>query len=914
MGLTVITGGPNAGKTGIVYDTVRQAVAAGRSVQLLLPTLPDVRRAQQVLASDCPLGLEVGQLDRAIETQWELRGDGRRLVTKAERGALLARAWSEFSGQAAPGRGLTRVLASLARRASGPAVRQAGNATAAEIVGALAAYRRLLDRDGLIEFADAALLLARSAAASADLVVVHRFSDLGREQEAMIVGWAGSTDVVVTMPFDADVPATRLSSATVERLEHAGAAVRHCPATPTGIAEFDALATRLFGLGGAVEPSGAVSLWVAQGEEAEARAVADAVALALRKGTPPERIAVAFRDPARHYGWLRRALEERDVPADFDVQLPLAETPLGGAILRLWAFVTGGYRRADLGAFLRSPYSDMSADAIDIADERWRASRTPDGPGLVHALGDKRVAGLVKAMDDLARRPVDSDAVTVWQELAGALYSNGYPGEAPTPGGTALVDAAVHRTIVASADALSQVEGATAHDVVAELRAARVSRSAVEHAGHVQVMSVERLCTRRFDVVVLGGLTASEFPRSDTGDVLEGDAIQEAMDCLEIPRDPSEETARERLLFALAVTRARRSLVLVRQGADEEGRALRRSVFWDEALDIYRDPHDPEDMSGPELTEVLADVAAGGHESGARARVLRGDLDAAAVRAIAGELDVVSASEIEAYLACPYRWFMERVIRPRAPDLEIDGRVRGMIAHDALARFYRRLPEALGCRRVTAEIVADALALAADVTAEALRSAPDPRTLEERESFGRVARCVARLVEKDAAFLPGYEPVAVEWSFGRDDPVELGPFRLTGRADRIDSGPEGLVVIDYKTSSATPVARFEREGKVQLQLYAIAASRHFGSPVAGGLYRSLSAQEDRGFLRSDVASPGISRTDRCDEDAIEALLETSVSSAARAVEGMRCGRIEPAPDARKCSWCTASGYCPEGSR
>jgi len=142
----------------------------------------------------------------------------------------------------------------------------------------------------------------------------------------------------------------------------------------------------------------------------------------------------------------------------------------------------------------------------------------------------------------------------------------------------------------------------------------------------------------------------------------------------------------------------------------------------------------------------------------------------------------------------------------------------------------------------------------------------------------------------------------------------VGPFLLKGRVDRIDVGPEGLVIIDYKGSAATPVARFEKDGKVQLQLYAIAASRRFELPVAGGLYRSLAAPQDRGFIDASFDGPGIVRNDRLERDAIDRLLEQALEASATAVDGMRQGMIGPAPDQRRCGYCVASGFCDEALR
>lgn len=915
MGLTVITGGPNAGTTGVLYETVRGAVRDGRSAQLLLPTMPDVRRAQHALATDCPIGLGIGQLDRLIETEWALRGDGRRPVNRVERRALLSTAWRRVAPERSLGEGLLRLLSVLARRSAEEGPRGEPlppKGAAGPLVQAVITYRALLAQEGLVEPGEAARLLARGTAVPAELVVVHRFVDIGPAQCSVLLAWARSAEVLVSLPFDPAVPATAVTEGLIAHLEAAGAHVRACADQPARGAELDAVSRRLFAAGNAVTPAGAISLAVAQGPEAEARLAVAHVERALADDVAPERIVVAFRDPARHYPWLRRVLEEHGLVADYDVSLPAGETPLGRAILRAWAFATGGQKRSDLGAFLRSPYAGTPADAVDAADARWRAARTPDGPRLLEALprGDPGRA-LVSGMMNLAGLSLDGRGARMWQVWADTLLANGYPGDAPKPGGHALIDTAVHRALLDAVDALARIEGATAAQAVAALRETLVSQSSVEQPGHVQVMAVERLRSRRFDVVVLGGLTSSEFPRRGAGDTFEGDAVQEAMRALGVTYDQAEETARERLLFALSVTRARRSLTLLRQESDEEGRALRRSVFWDELLDVYRDPADPEDQRGPVPERLLAERIAGAETRAARACTPRGVLaDSQVLEQLATGLDTVGASDIEAYLACPYAWFVERVLRPWRPDVGIDPRVRGVVAHDALARVYRALPEATGKRRVTPETLPRALEVASGAIAEALATAPEAHTLEERRALGSVRSSVLGLVGRDAIFLPLYEPAELEWVFGRDDEaIDLGGFRLKGRVDRIDTGPEGLVVIDYKSSSATPAGRFLKEGKIQLQLYAIAASRRLGLPVAGALYRSLATLRDRGFLLPDVTAPGIVSTDRRSAEEIDELLGQAVETARTAVDAMRAGDIPSRPDDRRCSRCVAAGFC-----
>jgi hypothetical protein len=114
--------------------------------------------------------------------------------------------------------------------------------------------------------------------------------------------------------------------------------------------------------------------------------------------------------------------------------------------------------------------------------------------------------------------------------------------------------------------------------------------------------------------------------------------------------------------------------------------------------------------------------------------------------------------------------------------------------------------------------------------------------------------------------------------------------------------------VDYKRTSAASLKHIERDGLVQLQLYAVAASRVLGIPVAGGLYRSLKDSSDRGFVLRGV--PGSFKpADVVERDRLDALLEAATERAVRVAGVMRAGRIEPTPSADACRYCAASGFC-----
>ena len=96
---------------------------------------------------------------------------------------------------------------------------------------------------------------------------------------------------------------------------------------------------------------------------------------------------------------------------------------------------------------------------------------------------------------------------------------------------------------------------------------------------------------------------------------------------------------------------------------------------------------------------------------------------------------------------------------------------------------------------------------------------------------------------------------------------------------------------------------------MQLQLYAAAASRALGSPVAGGLYRSLKDRSDRGFVLEGVAG-AFNRNDVVSRQELDDLVGEAVSLAVDVAGRMRAGDIAPTPSPESCRYCSAAAFCP----
>lgn len=90
--MTIVTGLANTGKTGRVYDRVREAAASGLTPVLLLPSEPEVQRAVGELCRSGFVGISVLQFDRYLDSLWSLLGDGRVMGGRVQRTLLLQHA------------------------------------------------------------------------------------------------------------------------------------------------------------------------------------------------------------------------------------------------------------------------------------------------------------------------------------------------------------------------------------------------------------------------------------------------------------------------------------------------------------------------------------------------------------------------------------------------------------------------------------------------------------------------------------------------------------------------------------------------------------------------------------------------------------------------------------------------------
>jgi DNA helicase-2/ATP-dependent DNA helicase PcrA len=136
----------------------------------------------------------------------------------------------------------------------------------------------------------------------------------------------------------------------------------------------------------------------------------------------------------------------------------------------------------------------------------------------------------------------------------------------------------------------------------------------------------------------------------------------------------------------------------------------------------------------------------------------------------------------------------------------------------------------------------------------------------------------------------GQKPTGVEREFG----FNLGLNRVRGRFDRVDETPDGLVIVDYKSSDVRDQTRADQRARESLQLKIYALAQH---EMTG----RLPARVELRFLESGL----VGRHAPTPEDLIEA--RAAILEAAR---GIRQRWFEATPGYQTCRYCPYNQICP----
>ena len=442
----------------------------------------------------------------------------------------------------------------------------------------------------------------------------------------------------------------------------------------------------------------------------------------------------------------------------------------------------------------------------------------------------------------------------------------------------------------------------------------------------------------RYEAVVLLGLSEVLFPIVENPDPFLDENLRKDLG-LE-PRLGRHQAS----TFYQAFTRANKHLLLTRPYLTEEGETWQASVYWESTRKLFTEnavtkvnPSKPRPQSEAASSQELLfwavqqqklqysqDIELKNRWQGLQKthRILDARRAKLAQGIFEGNLSTFSnqfilkfssdytwsASRLETYKACPFRFFIDAMLKlepKESPELGLDVAQRGSIYHRILELVYKRAGE----QGVSPMEILD------EVAAEVFAKAPmidefRPSALWEVEK--------AELLEKLHITLEALElergqwkPLGFEQKFGIGSApplkfeVDGTIVQIRGLIDRLDISPYGqLRVIDYKSSSMHFSKTDLLNGsRLQLPIYALAAQDALGlGDVRDGFYWSINDAKASSIKLSSFKYEEIEGPDAAYQVAREHIQEI--------LEGTRAGKFEPkAPKGGCPDYCPVKSWC-----
>jgi ATP-dependent helicase/DNAse subunit B len=959
MALKLIVGPPNSGRTGAVLDGFRAAF--GRDPVLVVPTVDDVERFEEELTSEgaAVTGASVGTFKDLFALVAR--------ATDAPGGPALSRIQRRRLAREAASRGELKLLAASSRRPGFPAALEelvselqaalidpaalAERAAEAsdyerEIAGLYAAFIEARDELGwqdehTLAGAASVALRARPDDWQGRPVFLYGFDDLTREQLELVLELARSSAVTVALPWEDREALTDARGALFAELRDVdGVTIDRLEPTPrfTKSATLFELERRFGDPADEAEPianDGGLALLASAGELAEAEAVGGEVARLLHDGVRPGEIAIVLRDPGSAGSLYGRVLARFGIPVAVQADLDATRTLTGAGLIALIDAAVGRRRASDLLAYLRTP-GMASPSSVDWFERRVLRGRLRTADDALAAWtregenGSRRLPAIEKLRAAASGPALLREAGHQARWIAeGAIRGMGV-----TASDDRALELRAGAEIERALGELADLElPASPPDLVGAIAGLEVPMWRGPTEGRVRVISPYRARARRVAHLFACSMQDGDFPRRDTGGPLLSDDARAALALP--PRKRAE--VEDRYLFSVCLSRPKEKLWLSWRSADDEGGATARSPFVDETRELLapplprgtdeRDEAIVAEAGGRGLAESVfepgaapsevelarADAAIGPRDKNGRLRPGPLSLEPVLERMRAQEL--FGPSTLEEYAECPYRWFVDHELKPQQIGPAEEPLTAGSIAHQVLEGLYAE-PPAPGGRPTPAT-----LPVWQDRARELVTELGPERLPRERADTGAALRRVEGLVlafladeaRTPTPFRPA--PELAEARFGFDDSekgaLPLGSGGVHGQIDRIDIGPAGEALVqDYKSGAKVDGGkRMLERGKLQLQLYLLAARELWGLDLAGGLYRPLGARNEndrkpKGLLRKelkeDLAGLNPRPGDHLDDEAFEGALDEARERSEKIIGAIQAGDIGRRPIGNVC--------------
>lgn len=953
MPLTIIKGPPNSGRTELVRERFESRIAD--DPVLVVPSTDDIFGWERRLTrgSGAFLGGTVVHFKDLIEL---ILGDGSAarsyekgsdVACPLRRRALATDAihagWPAIAGRLEDQPGLVDSALQVIDefRAALISPKEFDDPAISDLAGPAAGVFRLyldgLHEAGLTDLPERSVLATTHSLDSWEgrPVFVAGFDDLTRQQLDLLRRLSGKTDVTIAITHEQGNEAMAITESLLGRLREIGGTVERETERPAEQADHEGLLVELErsfldpGKAGTIKPGGALRLIEASGRRGEAEAIGAEIAGLVSNGTDPGEIAIAIDAPATNGTALLEVLTEYEIPAMLEAETTAPESAIGQSAIN-FLLATARNGPADrLFAWLRGPLG-LDPDLIDQLEFRAVRSGTESAREVIAAMNPAQRRGLPGLAEGENGDP--SEAVrSVVRHGARVLLAER---QDSIPASSIATETQMASAISRACDELEGIHGdhLSARILIDALASGSVKTWAVPTAHTVRIGSPYAMRAKRVEYLFIASLQEKDLGGDQSSPLISN----EARSALGMP-ELADQEEQETYLFYSCLAVPTRGLWLSHRVADVHGKSEFPSAMIGEVTRLFEGEGAGLDLirrsssdiifpvaDSPSRHEWAISIAAAGEavdplgSDAAKEVVLEvgrsreveaststlGDIDSPAAAAALAERNVFSATALEAFIECPYRWFFERAMNPVRFGPEPEPLAKGNLVHEVLAALYSSRRATIPVGDDIEDWIAAARTLVDELSGQCDLGGDSARhRIQRRQVSIEIERFLRREAERETAF----RPVDLERMFGfeREDslpPLEFDGWKLRGKIDRIDQDATGRgIVFDYKSGSSSYKSRAElkREGKVQLPLYLRALEVLWDLDPAAGLYVPIFAakHQPRGLV-SEAASPDLKDLNPVSKDFVEDLpeeIQQDVEQAAEAAWKILHGQIAHDP-------------------
>ncbi len=916
-----------------IQEQLRASLERWGSAQLIVPSSDAVLLVKRQLGAiqELSVGVNVSTFDEWVRDQWKLYGSSDRLLSTTLRKVFFQQVLDGMSadelGSLNAGKGTVELLSKLAPEylteldqimTSGQL--SAGQMSACKV---LERYKALLEEKSYVEVCQCLDYLLQSIPAQGPALVFSRVEDLSEARLKFVRKLSQKREV----SFSLYVPEGPAGYAAEQQLELLGGPGCDCrvdaelaPAAKSQ--ELNDLLARVFRAteGNEVTPSGAVTFLSPLGQLAEAESISRYISQCVESGS--KSFVVYTSNPQKVWDALSQKLAAKGIAAHYKRSVRIQDSLAGRAFASLIdAYVTLNeraeleknidYQASDhqmgdmswwpprtLTDYLISPISGIGVERAWMLDKSWRGNRTLYATRVLETLSkaamcSRLCAETIKSLElgrigSAAQRIIEYLATETSDEQAEVVPFE----EISLQNQESLK---VMNKIVSSAQELHEaglkltpqtlksfIELCKDQTVMMPVSNGIQSDIQVLIAPVSQAHSFE---PHSFDAVIFQGMDTLNF-----GVKASDGALQEFVrHASQMPK--VSEFARYQRDFYTALTTASTSVAFEKV----EQKDVFNAVALSEVKACY--PKDYAKKTGvacgeeevlvnllpqatnPERVAELPTIESGEIDPKLKNIVVlprhltRETLEQelqGLIEVSREGLPLLSASQIETYLECPYKWFTQRRIKISQVDTEFAPMQMGTFIHRVLELTHATLlAEALGCDVADVDSAVESVLLqdiaGSRITSDNLDHAKQvldtcfsqvwdeqfnninrassneliPHSIQERKQVENIRENLKDLLEFEVSHFIGYQPRFFELRFGREENVvEYAGAQFTGSIDRVDVNAHGqALIIDYKHKGTNDLKAYSAKLSLDSELSKEILPRHVQSAIYAQIMR-----------------------------------------------------------------------------